>query len=159
MKVILQKDIAKLGKKYDVREVSSGHALNLLIPQGLAIPATADAVKRTVTKRTKSEGERKIHEDLLIKNIKDLEDVTLTISGKANEKGHLFAGIHKETIVSELLKQTQLQIDPSFIKMEQPIKEVGEHIVEVNGHSFVPGGAMEGKGEKTAKFKIVVVAI
>lgn len=147
MKVILQKDIAKLGRKYDIKEVSSGYALNLLIPQGLAIIATPEAVKKTTTERVKLEGERKIHEDLLLKNIKDLEDVTLNISGKANEKGHLFAGIHKETIVAELLKQTQLQIDPSFIQMEHPIKEVGQHVVEVKGAG------------KSVKFKVVVSAI
>ena len=147
MKVILQKDIAKLGRKYDIKEVSSGYALNLLIPQGLAVIATAESIKKTETERTRLEGERKVHEDLLLKNIKDLEDVTLTISGKANDKGHLFAGIHKETIVAELLKQTELQIDPSFIQMEHPIKEIGEHTVEVKG------------GGKTVKFKVVVTAI
>ena len=144
MKVILLKDVAKLGRKYDTKDVSSGHALNLLIPQGLAIVATPEAVKRMEVERAKMEGERKVHEDLLIKNVKDLEGVTLTIVGKANEKGHLFAGLHKEAIVAELQKQTELQIDPSFIVMEQPIKEVGEHVVEVVG------------GGKSAKFKVVV---
>lgn len=147
MKVILQKDIAKLGKKYDIKEVSSGYALNLLIPQGLAVIATPDAVKKTSTERMRLEGERKVHEDLLLKNIKDLEDVVLNISSKANEKGHLFAGIHKEAIVTELLKQTGLQIDPSFIQMEHPIKEVGDHSIEVKG------------GGKTTKFKVTVVSL
>lgn len=147
MKVILQKDIAKLGRKYDIKEVNSGHAHNLLIPQGLAILATKEAIKKAEIEKSRLEGERKVHEDLLIKNIKDLEDVTLNISGKANDKGHLFAGIHKETIVAELLKQTELQIDPSFIDMEHPIKEIGEHTVEVKGR------------DKTAKFKVVVTAI
>lgn len=147
MKVILQKDIAKLGKKYDIKEVSSGYALNLLIPQSLAIMATPEAIKKTSTERMRLEGERKVHEDLLLKNIKDLEDVVLNISSKANEKGHLFAGIHKETIVTELLKQTGLQIDPSFIQMEHPIKEVGDHNIEVKG------------GGKSSKFKVTVVSL
>lgn len=147
MKIILQKDVAKLGRKFDIKEVSSGHALNLLIPQGLAIPATPDAIKKTETERAKSEGERRIHNDLLVKNIKDLDGISLQIVGKANEKGHLFAGIHKESIVEELFKQTKLQIDPSFILMEHPLKEVGEHTVEVNGAG------------KTAKFKVVITTI
>jgi len=146
MKVILQKDVAKLGRKYEIKEVSSGHALNLLIPQGLAIPATKEAIKRTEIERSKHEAEKKVHEDLLVKNIKDLEDVTLNIVGKANDKGHLFAGLHKEAIVAELQKQTQLQIDPSFIQLEHPIKEVGEHTIEVKG------------GGKSAKFKVIVTA-
>jgi len=146
MKVILQKDVAKLGRKYEIKEVSSGHALNLLIPQGLAIPATKEAIKRTEIERSKHEAEKKVHEDLLVKNIKDLEDVTLNIVGKANDKGHLFAGLHKEAIVAELQKQTQLQIDPSFIQLEHPIKEVVEHTIEVKG------------GGKSAKFKVIVTA-
>jgi large subunit ribosomal protein L9 len=146
MKVILQKDVAKLGKKFDIKEVSSGHALNLLIPQGLAIVATPEAVKATKVQLSKSEGERKLHKDLLLKNIADLDGVTLSIVGKANDKGHLFAGIHKEAIVEELFKQTKLQIDPSFINMDQPIKEVGEHTVQVSAEG------------KSAKFKIEVTA-
>jgi large subunit ribosomal protein L9 len=146
MKVILQKDVAKLGRKYDVKEVSSGHAQNLLIPQGLAVVATKEALKKTEVARLAMEAERKIHEDLLAKNIKDLDGVTLTIAGKANDKGHLFAGIHKEAIVDELLKQTQLQVDPSFIQIEHPLKTVGEHAIEVKG------------GGKSAKFKVVVTA-
>ena len=146
MKVILQKDIAKLGKKYDVKDVSSGHALNLLIPQGLAIPATPEALKKAELERANLEGERKIHQDLLAKNIGDLEGVTITIVGKANDKGHLFAGLHREAIVEELFKQTQLQIDPSFIQIEHPLKEVGEHVVVVKG------------GGKSAKFTVVIEA-
>jgi large subunit ribosomal protein L9 len=146
MKIILLKDVVKLGRKFDIKEVSSGHALNLLIPQGLAVAATADAMKRTETERAKLEGERKVHEDLLVKNIKDLEDVTLTIISKANDKGHLFAGLHKDAIVAELQKQTELQIDPSFIQMDQPLKTVGEHKIEVKG------------GGKSASFKVIVEA-
>ncbi len=146
MKIILQKDVSKLGKKYDIKEVSSGHALNLLIPQGLAIPATADAIRKTETERAKSEGERRVHTDLLVKNVQDLDGVTIEIQGKANDKGHLFAGIHKEAIVEELQKQTKLQIDPSFINIEQPLKTVGEHMIEVSGAG------------KSAKFKVVITA-
>lgn len=146
MKIILLKDVSKLGRKYDVKDVSSGHALNLLIPQGLAVIATKEAIIRADVEKAKLEGEKKIHEDLLVKNIKDLDGVTLTIAGKANDKGHLFAGIHKEAIVEELLKQTQLQLDPSFIELEHPLKTVGEHMIEVKG------------GGKSARFKVIVTA-
>lgn len=146
MKIILLKDVAKLGRKYETKDVSSGHALNLLIPQGLAISATADALKRTEVLRAKSEGEKKVHEDLLVKNIQGLDGVNLNVSGRANEKGHLFAGLHREDIVKELEKQTGLQIDPSFIELEHPIKATGEHVISVNGAG------------KSAKFKLVVSA-
>src|SRR5579863_10122373 len=98
MKVILLKDIAKVGRRYDVKDVSSGHAQNLLIPRGDAVAATPEALRRYETMRTKAEGERKIHQDLLLKNLKDLEGAGLKVSGKANDKGHLFAGLHREAI-------------------------------------------------------------
>ncbi|MEI8327774.1 MAG: 50S ribosomal protein L9 [Candidatus Taylorbacteria bacterium] len=144
MKVILIKDVPKLGRRFDIKEVSSGHALNLLIPQGLVVTATPDAIKRFDVEKKKVEGERAVHEELLVKNIKGLDGVELHISGKANEKGHLFAGLHREEIAKEIEKQTQLQVDPSFIQLEHPLKVVGEHSIVVKG------------GGKEAKFTVVV---
>lgn len=133
MKIILLKDIAKVGKKYETKDISDGYAVNLLIPRGFAIPATADAIKRIGMEKMKVEGERKVHEELLLKNLSELDGVTITIKGKANEKGHLFAGLHKEAIADEVLKQTRLQIDPLSIQLEHPVKEIGTHTIEVNG--------------------------
>ena len=144
MKIILIKDVAKLGRKYDIKTVSDGHALNLLIPQGLAITATSEALKRLEADKARMEVDRKVREDLLTKNIADLKDVTVTIAGKANAKGHLFAGLHADVIAAEMQKQTRLQIDPSFIQLDQPLKEVGEHMVEVK------------VGGKSGKFKLVI---
>jgi large subunit ribosomal protein L9 len=146
MKVILINDVPKLGKKHDVKDVSNGHALNLLLPQGLAIAATPQALKRATIEKARMEGERKVHEELLADNFKSLEDVTLTISGKANDKGYLFAGLHKEALVKELAEQAHVQIDSSFIQLEQPLKTVGEHVVEVKA------------GGKSTKFKVVIQA-
>lgn len=154
MKIILLSDIAKLGHKYEIKDVSSGHALNMLIPQGLAIAATPEAIKRITVQKSKTEGEKKVHEELLLKNLKDLDGKTLTIVGKANEKGHLFAGLHREELAKELEKQTQLQIDPSFIQLEHPLKELGEHIVEVKVPASAEGsGAAKGK---SVKFKVEI---
>jgi len=147
MKIILLKDVAKLGRKHDVKNVSDGHALNLLIPQGLVIPATPEALKQLEIQKAKTEGQKKVHEGLLAQNMKNLGSTTITIAGKANEKGHLFAGLHREVIAQELSKQSGLQIDPSFIQVEHPIKEIGEHQVEVKG------------GGKSAKFTLVVKAV
>ena len=147
MKIILLKDIPKLGKRHDVKDVSSGHAQNLLIPHGDAIPATPEALKRTEKLRMQAEAERKIREDLLMKNLKDLDGATIAVSGKANDKGHLFAGLHRDAIAAEVQKQTELQVDPAMIALDQPVKEVGEHTIEV-------------KAEGTSvTFKLVVTAL
>jgi large subunit ribosomal protein L9 len=146
MKIILLQDVAKLGKRFDIKEVSDGHATNFLIPRKLAISGTAEAVKRIESQKMKLAGDKKIHQELLAQNIDSLAGATLRISGKANEKGHLFAGLHKEEIIKELQKQTRVQLDPEFLLLDQPIKEVGEHIIDVKG------------GGKTGKLKLVVEA-
>ena len=131
MKIILLKDIPKVGRKYDVKDISDGYAVNLLIPKGDAIAATPDAVKRMESEKTKLEGERKLHQELLLKNINELSGVTINMQEKANEKGHLFASIHKAELIPAIEKQTRLQVGEEFIILDKPIKEVGEHEIEV----------------------------
>lgn len=144
MKVILLNDIAKLGKRYDVKDVSSGHAINFLIPRNLAIAATTEVLKRMEKMRAAALGERKVQQELLVKNLEGLDGITITIQEKANEKGHLFGGLHREEIAREVLKQTRLTIEPSAILLEHPIKEIGTHTIEV---------AAAGK---SAAFKLVI---
>jgi large subunit ribosomal protein L9 len=146
MKIILLKDVPKLGKKYEVKTASDGHAANMLIPRGMAIAATPENLARIETERAKIEGEKKVHSAILAENLKALESTGITITGKANEKGHLFAGLHQEAIASELAKQARIQIDPSFIDLDHPVKEVGEHMITVKGEG------------KPAKFKLVIKA-
>jgi large subunit ribosomal protein L9 len=146
MKVVLLKDIPKLGKRFDIKEVNSGHALNFLIPRGLAVTGTPEALRKVELEKKAEAGERKIQEALLLKNLAALEQVVLTVSGKANAKGNLFAGLHREELAKELAQQAHIQVDPSFIVLEHPIKEVGEHMIEVAG------------GGKSTKFKLVVEA-
>lgn len=131
MKVIFLKDVPKVGKKFETKDISDGYALNFLIPKGLAQAATKDAVKRLETLKAKDEAERKIQEDLLLKNLKEIEGKTITLSEKANEKGHLFAGIHKVELIPAIESQTRVQIHPDFILLDKPIKEVGEHPITV----------------------------
>lgn len=146
MKIILLKDVSKVGKRYDIKDISDGYAVNLLIPRGLAIPATADAIKRVELERLREEGEKKVHQELLLKNASELEGITVTITEKANEKSHLFAAVHKPEIVSAIEKQTRLQIDPDNIELEKHIKEIGIHEINIK------------VGEKKIKFNLDIKA-
>ena len=131
MKVILLENVAKVGKKFEERKVSDGYGANLLIPRGLAVISTPKAKKRLVEAKAAHEAEEKVKKELLIKSIEDIKKTKITISAKANDKGHLFAGIHKEEIVPALAEQARLNIDPEFITLEHSIKEVGEHDIEI----------------------------
>ncbi|MFA6273081.1 MAG: 50S ribosomal protein L9 [Candidatus Paceibacterota bacterium] len=144
MKIILNQDIPKVGKKYEVKNVADGHALNFLIPRGLAAPATAGALKQLEIAKAQIVVEKKIQEDLLLKNLKSLDGAKIEIAEKANDKGHLFAGLHKEQIIPEIKKQTGLDVLPEFLVLDKPIKEIGEQTIEVKVQ------------DKTAKFIVVV---
>jgi large subunit ribosomal protein L9 len=147
MKVILLKDVPKVGKKYDIKNVAEGYALNLLIPKGLAQIATAQAEKNIEVMKQKDMVEKKVQGELLLKNLEVIKTLVLNIKEKANDKGHLFAGITKERLVEEIIKTARLNLDVDSIKLDKPIKEVGEHEVSVE----VLG--------KSAKFKVIVEAL
>jgi len=146
MKIILLKDVKNVGKKYETKEVADGFAMNSLIPRNLAEAASISAQKRMETLKEQDEGAKKGREESISKNIKAVEGVTITKKGKANDKGHLFASIHKEDIVDELRKQSGLEIEAEHIQLEKPIKETGKHKIPVE----VAG--------KTAEFILVVEA-
>lgn len=63
--------------------------------------------------------------------ISKLPDGKLHISGKVNEKGHLFAGIHPEQIIEEFKKETGVILCSEHFEMEKPLKEIGEHTIEL----------------------------
>lgn len=147
MKIILNQDVPKVGKKYEVKNVADGHALNFLIPRGLATAATAGALKKLEIAKTMVAVDKKVQEDLLLKNLKSLDGAKIEIVEKANDKGHLFAGLHKEQIIPEIKKQTGLDVLPEFLVLEKPIKQIGEQPVEIKIQ------------DKTAKFVVVVKGV
>ena len=131
MKIALLKDVSGLGKKNDIKTVADGYALNSLIPQKLAIVATPDVLKRVESLKKQEAVEKKIQEDLLAKNLHSIHDAEVVVVRGANEKGHLFAGLHKEEIAKLVHESTEVDILPEFIQLEKPIKEVGTHKIDV----------------------------
>ncbi len=131
MKIILLKDVPKVGRKYDIKDVADGYALNMLIPKNLAKVATKDSIAKVEAIKANDLTNKKIQEELLLKNLEIIKKTVITLKGKANDKGHLFAGITKEMLVSEILKSTRLNIDPDSIILAKPIKETGEHKITI----------------------------
>lgn len=131
MKIILLKDVAKIGKKHEIKNIADGHAQNFIIPRGLGIPATDANVKKIETLKKSSDADRQVQEALLAKDLETISNLTITLQGKANEKGHLFAGIHVNEIVEAVKKQANITIHGDFLVLDKPIKETGNHIVIV----------------------------
>lgn len=146
MKIILLKDVSKVGKKYDLKDVAEGFAQNLLIPRGLAVLATPQQIKKIDIEKAKEMMEKKIQGELLAKSLETIKDLKLTLKEKANEKGHLFAGVTREVLAEEIKKATRLNIDPESIKLDKPLKEIGEHKVMIEA------------GGKRAEFTVMIEA-
>lgn len=144
MKVLFLKDVPKIGKKYEVKEVADGYARNFLLPRKMAELATKETEQRVAKKKDEIAEMKKVDDDLLMRNLKALTDLVVTMEGKANEKGHLFAAIRKEEIISKIRDEARLQIPSEYIHLEKPIKETGEHIISFS------------MGNKTGAFKLVV---
>ncbi len=135
MKVILLKDVPKVGKKYDIKNIADGFVMNFLMPKKLVAIVTKETEAKYALLRKNQEAEEKIQEELLLKSLASLKDVHLKMIAPANEEGHLFAGIHEDAIVSLLEKETDLKLESRHLKIDKPIKSTGEHIipVEING--------------------------
>ena len=146
MKIILLKDVAKVGRKYDVKDVADGFALNMLIPRGSAQIATPQTIKNIETLKAIDLTEKKVQGELLVKSLETIKSTVVNLKEKASEKGHLFAGITKERLAEEILKTARINIDPESIQLDKPLKEVGEHKVTVEA------------GGKTAEFTVLIEA-
>lgn len=130
MKVFFLKDVPKMGKKFDVREVADGYAQNFLFPKKLASPATKDVEQRIEKMKIETVQMKKISENLLMKNFEALAGTSVAMEEKANEKGHLFAAIRKEEITLKL-RESGIEIPDECIILEKPIKETGEHVISI----------------------------
>jgi large subunit ribosomal protein L9 len=131
MKIILLKDVKKIGKKYEVKEVADGYALNSLIPNDIAVPATHSYLKLIEEKKKQSALMKEDFKKAFEYAISKLPGGKLHISGKVNEKGHLFAGIHEDQIIAEFKKETGVILCSEHFEMEKPIKEIGEHMIDL----------------------------
>lgn len=147
MKVIFLKDVPRVGKRNDVKEVNDGYAMNFLIPKKLAELATVKAINALEQQKKEMILERTMAEQALIKIMNEIKDKEVTIKGKANEIGHLFSAIHKKEIVEALKREHKIEINEDFLDLEKPLKETGEFEITVKV-----------KGKKTT-FKVVVSKI
>lgn len=124
------KDIEKIGKKYQVKEIKAGYARNFLIPQGLA--KIADEETLAWAEKQKEAMEKKAEEDL--KKIGDLasqmDGLEVEIPVKVGEKEQTFEQVSEQRILKRL-KEMGYGLKKSQIELAKPIKELGEFPVKI----------------------------
>lgn len=131
MKVVLLEDVANLGNRLEVKDVSDGFALNFLIPNKKARFADEKTLAKIEDEKEKKEAAKIEREEKMKVELKKASGKSIRIKAKANEEGHLFAGISVEMIAKTLTKDLGVSVDSSDIEMSAPIKEVGEHEIFV----------------------------
>ena len=136
MKIILKKDVEKLGFKNEIVSVKDGYARNFLIPKGLAILATESARKilaENLRQQTKKEDAEVEAANKLAEEIKNSE---ITIKVKvAEDKVKLFGSV-KVSQLTDALSSLGHNVDSKFIKLTS-IKEVGDYSADIRLHRNV----------------------
>ena len=136
MKVILLKDVKGVGRRYDEKNVSDGHALNFLIPNKMAVSATANTAVQIKQLKDREDQKKEGHNKKLQDNLTKLKGLELLIKTNANEKNHLFAALTREKIAEHLMKDNGIDIPAEFIMLENPIKELGAFEIYVKAENI-----------------------
>ena len=145
MEVILLEDVRTLGKKGQIVKINDGYARNYVIPKKLGIEATPknlNDLKLEKARQAKQAAEElQEAKELAVK----VEEKPVKLTMKTGEGGKTFGTISTKEISAEAKKQLGLDIDKKKMKLDEPIKTLGTHIVTVKLHK-----------EVTAKLTVVV---
>lgn len=131
MKIILLKNIPKLGKIFDLKRVRPGYARNFLIPQNLAILATKKNLKWREEKLKIQEREIREKSEKLKTIAEKLKKFILEIPVKTGLKGELFQKITEEKI-AKFLQKEKFDIKKEDILLKEPITTTGDYSVKIN---------------------------
>ena len=131
MKVLLLKDVYKLGRAGDIKKVANGYGRNFLIPQGFAIPATPNSIKMAESIGKKASERRAVLNNEL-KGVADLlQGLELRFPVKAGETGKLYGSVSAQMIIDKIKEIKDIEIVRHQLVME-PIRNLGEFDIPVN---------------------------
>lgn len=137
MEVILLEDVKTLGKKGQIVKINDGYARNYVLPKKLGIEATAQNLNDL--KLANKRAEKEAAEELAAAKelAKKVEESTVTVSMKTGEGGKTFGTISTKEVAEAAKKQLGLEIDKKKMKLDEPIKTLGSHIITVKLHKEV----------------------
>ncbi len=136
MKIILKKDVDKLGHYGDQVKVADGYARNFLIPKGLAVSATLGNMRQFDAEKDAFMRKAAVKKEKADKLSAEIEGVTLSFSRKAGEDEKLFGSVTSHDI-EEALKAKGFEVEKKDILLAEPIKALGSFTVAVKLHSRV----------------------
>jgi large subunit ribosomal protein L9 len=130
VKVILTKDVAKLGKSGEVKTVADGFATNFLIPQSLAVPAAGGAYRAWQHDIASREDKRVRERSDAEVTANRIASTTLTLGVKVGDAGKLYGSIGAKEI-AEALGRRGIVVDRHKVELEEPLKSLGTYKVAI----------------------------
>jgi large subunit ribosomal protein L9 len=132
MKVVFLQDISAKAKKGEIKEVADGYARNFLFPKGLAVPATAAAVK-VVEARSEEGARRKARQQEELDELaQHLAGIELHFKARAGVKDRIHGSITSANIADEIARVTDIVVDKKKIELVEPLRHLGKHEVNIN---------------------------
>lgn len=126
MKVLLIKDVYKLGHAGDIKRVADGYGRNFLLPQGLAVLATPGAINQSGKIRAEADKQRAIVNNQMNAIAEMIKDVKLAFAAKAGENGKMYGSVTTQDVSVALKEKTGVDVKRHQIDM-QPLRVLGEH--------------------------------
>ena len=136
MELLLTQDVKGLGQQGEIVTVARGYARNFLIPQGLAAAPTEQKISDVRVLAEKNAVVAAAEKADLMEVAKVLATVSLRVSMKAGEGGHLYGSVGARQVV-ELLEAAGHTIDEKQVELEVPLKDIGEFDVAISLHPEV----------------------
>ncbi|MSP14531.1 MAG: 50S ribosomal protein L9 [Chloroflexi bacterium] len=130
MKVILKKDVEKLGGIGDLKEVANGYARNFLFPQDLAMPATKGAVKEAEQLKRAVEKRKQKQRNDAQALAASMSKLRLPFKRRVGENERLYGSVTSSDI-AEAIEAAGFEVDRRKIELDEPLKEVGSHSVPI----------------------------
>jgi len=130
MKVLLIKDVYKLGRAGDVKKVADGYGRNFLIPQGMAVLASPGAVKTAERIRTKATERRAILNNEMGAVAEIIKKVQVSFGARAGETGKLYGSITSQEVADAIQQKSGVTIKRQQLDM-QPLRTLGEHTIRI----------------------------
>lgn len=136
MRVILMQDVLHTGKRGEVIDVKPGYARNFLIPQGLALEASAGNIKYFEQQRGKIDARHAKEREAAAQIAGEIAGLRLTIAKRVGESETLYGSVTATEVV-EMLEQKGVSVDRRRIDLEGGIKTLGDHMVRIELHPEV----------------------
>jgi large subunit ribosomal protein L9 len=130
MKILLTKDVYKLGRAGDIKKVADGYGRNFLLPQGLAVLATPGALRQTDRIREEATKRRAALNQEMGSVAEVLNGISLAFAAKAGETGKMYGSITSQDVADAIKEKTGIEVKRQQVDL-QSVRELGEYTASI----------------------------